>query len=301
MLFRPTSIALGKSTSSSKTWLARQFRDPYVKQRLSDPAAYRSRSAFKLLEIDNQWDEFLSKPDVNVVVDLGAAPGGWSQVVAGKLGWDTLPQKQPTPAPVYEEKSKELMDQYGTWSDRKTRAKKTKVVPEQLAFDPLNIDDAAEANIERGRGTIVAVDLLRMQPIPGVHSIQADFLSTEAETLIHGLLSAKGNPEGKIDIILSDMAANASGHIVRDVESSLEICHAVFEFARRNLRSSESIGRKRGGVLLMKHFQHPLLQKFRNETLESHFNDVKFVKPGSSRAESREGYFLCQGWKGDVY
>ncbi|KAF8193731.1 hypothetical protein BJ912DRAFT_1141726 [Pholiota molesta] len=65
------------------------LRDPYVKKRLSDPAAYRARSAFKLLEINENWDHFLDAPDVGAVVDLGAAPGGWCQVVANlnKLGW----------------------------------------------------------------------------------------------------------------------------------------------------------------------------------------------------------------------
>ncbi|GLB42997.1 putative ftsJ-like methyltransferase [Lyophyllum shimeji] len=300
MLFRPTSIALGKSKPSSAAWLARQFRDPYVKQRLSDPADYRARSAFKLLEIDNEWDNFLLKPDVNVVVDLGAAPGGWSQVVAGKLGWGNQPRKQAVTSFVDGESSRELRDERGTWRTPRKTSITRGPDSESLVFDPLNIDDALEAEQnQRGRGTIIAVDLLPMQPIPGVHCIQANFLSPDAETLIHGLLSTKGNPEGKVDVILSDMAANASGNLTRDVESSLEICLAVFDFARRHMRSAESIGRKRGGVLLMKHFMHPLLQQFRKETLESHFNDVKFIKPRSSRTESREGYFLCQGWNAD--
>lgn len=120
------------------------------------------------------------------------------------------------------------------------------------SFDPLNIEgeDFGAYDGKGGRGTIVAVDLLKMQPIQGVHNIQADFLSPQAETLIHALLAVKGNPAGKVDIILSDMAANSSGNNIRDIESSLEICNAVFEFAQGNLRSAENIGRKRGGVLL---------------------------------------------------
>ncbi|KAF5378109.1 hypothetical protein D9615_007563 [Tricholomella constricta] len=288
MLFRPSSVALAKAKSSSTAWLARQFRDPYVKQRLSDPRSYRARSAFKLLEIDNQWDEFLSKPDVKAVVDLGAAPGGWSQVVAGKLGWDEARPHEPTGGLVHGEKSAELTNEHGTWSVPKFPSRRRKQ-EDLLAFDPLNIDDVDEGAQNEGRGTIVAVDLLRMQPIHGVHCIQGDFLSPEVETLVHGLLSVKGNLEGKVDVILSDMAANASGNDVRDIESSLQICRGVFEFARRNLRSAESIGRRRGGVLLMKHFTHPLLQKFRTEMLMPNFNDVKYIKPGSSRGDSREG------------
>ncbi|EDR09996.1 RNA methyltransferase [Laccaria bicolor S238N-H82] len=245
MSFRPSATNLSSLRSSSKSWIARQARDPYVKKRLSDPASYRSRSAFKLLEINDQWDSFLTKPDVKAVVDLGAAPGGWSQV----------------------------------------------------PYDPLNIDDLEPSSALTGRGTIVAVDLLKMQPIHGVHAIQADFLAAETERRIHNLLSVKGNLECKADIILSDIAANASGNDVHDIESSLEICEAVFCFARQYLRSAERIGRRRGGVLLMKHFEHPLLQKFRVEKLLPNFHDVRYIKPDSSRSASREGYFLCQGWK----
>ncbi|KAG5650702.1 hypothetical protein H0H81_011322 [Sphagnurus paluster] len=277
-MFRPTSTLFSKSKSSSSTaWLARQFRDPYVKQRLSDPRSYRSRSAFKLLEIDNQWDGFLSKSDVRAVVDLGAAPGGWSQVVAAKLGWDeTSPPQQETQPLVgaYGANTPELLEEHGTWSapKRKASPKPRRGQKEHLeSFDPLNIDDVDAGAAGIGRGTVVALDLLRMQPINGVHCLQADFLSPEAETLIHGLLSVKGNPEGKVDIILSDMAANASGNDTRDTESSLEICEAVFAFARQHLRSAEDIGRRRGGVLLCvsRLFQvlSPLMFLLQNETL----------------------------------
>ncbi|KAG5642225.1 hypothetical protein DXG03_003394 [Asterophora parasitica] len=311
MTFRQSLIALSKS-KSAKAWLARQFQDPYVKQRLSDPQAYRARSAFKLVEIDSQYYHFLTKPDVKAVVDLGAAPGGWSQVVAGKLGWDeSRPQEEAasTAAGVGGEDVSKATGDYGldadmTWSSMTrvpTRRPRRKVQGELLAFDPLNIDfvNSDEIASTTGRGTIVALDLLRMQPIHGVHCIQTDFLSPEAERLIHGLLSVKGNPEGKVDVILSDMAANASGNQVRDIESSLEICQSVFEFARRNLRTAEDIGRKRGGVLLMKYFTHPLLQDFYIKKLRPNFHDVKSIKPPSSRGDSNEAYFLCQGWKGD--
>src|SRR5258708_34628427 len=86
MSFRQTLPLLTQSSrsKSSKQWISRQFRDPYIKKRLTDPASYRSRSAFKLLEINDQMGGFLDHRDVRTVVDLGAAPGGWSQVVAGE-------------------------------------------------------------------------------------------------------------------------------------------------------------------------------------------------------------------------
>ncbi|KAG6862998.1 hypothetical protein C0991_008911, partial [Blastosporella zonata] len=236
-----TGCLLRQPKPSSIAWLSRQFNDPYVKQRLSDPRAYRSRSAFKLLEINQQWDNFLSKPHVSSVVDLGAAPGGWSQVVAGKLGWDIFPAAPKEPvhkmkynpdaewsaAPEVEQAESPTSDQTPRSRYARNRGRNGRqAAPEEKDFDPLNIDSEPLDEPGVGQGTIVAVDLLRMQPIPGVNTIQADFLSPEAEILIHGLLSIKGNPEGKVDVILSDMAANTSGNHTADTESSLEICHA---------------------------------------------------------------------------
>ncbi|KAF9458089.1 ribosomal RNA methyltransferase FtsJ domain-containing protein [Collybia nuda] len=294
MFFRPTVVLLSKTQKpASKAWVARQSRDPYVKQRQS----YRARSAFKLLEIDALGNYFLGKPDVKAVIDLGAAPGGWSQVVAAKLGWTADPEDPPLLS------SSQKHNNQGPRKERHDDWKKDQAMRkgvEMRSFDPLNIEgeDFEVYGRRDGRGTIISVDLLKIQPIQGVHTIQADFLSPQATNLIHPLLAVKGNPAGKVDIILSDMAANSSGNDVRDIESSLEICNAVFGFAQDNLRSAEQIGRKKGGVVLMKHFTHPLLHEFRVNKLEPNFYHVTYVKPYSSRSESREGYFLCQGWKG---
>ncbi|KAL0948181.1 hypothetical protein HGRIS_010792 [Hohenbuehelia grisea] len=318
MAFRQ-SVPLWKSvTPSSRAWIARQYRDPYVRNRLSDPAAYRSRSAFKLLEIDEAFS-FLTKPHVQSVVDLGAAPGGWSQVVAGKLGW-TVDSLDALPSTSIDPLSAEEPSNSATWSElssdvgrgqaeitdpeesvripaRWTKKRAPKVLkPQEVlhSYDPLGIDD----EVYEGRGNIVAVDLLNMQPIRGVHTLQHDFLSSRAEALIKSLLTVRENPEGRADIILSDMAANMTGNTTRDTESSLEICEAVFAFAHRNIRSAASIGKRRGGTLLIKHFVHPLLQDFREKYLERNFYDVKYIKPKASRSESSEAYWLCQGWKG---
>lgn len=89
MSFRQTLPLLTQNSKSksSTQWISRQLRDPYVKKRITDPVTYRSRSAFKLLEINDKMGHFLDYRDVQTIVDLGAAPGGWSQVVSGKLGW----------------------------------------------------------------------------------------------------------------------------------------------------------------------------------------------------------------------
>ncbi|KAF9446292.1 23S ribosomal RNA methyltransferase [Macrolepiota fuliginosa MF-IS2] len=297
-------------SSSSRAWLSRQYTDPYVKKRLSHPTAYRSRSAFKLIEIDSRSD-FLTKPDVRAVVDLGAAPGGWSQVVAGKLGWEEQESRvMKVKGFAYGERGAKLNERYGTWSSPKLEALKgqdktrknwkEKEIRNEVeeTFDPLNIDDDNAGELPVGRGIIVAVDLLPMNPIHGVLDIQADFLRPETEDLIHQLLSVKGNMEGKTDVILSDMAANSTGNDMHDIESSLEVCESVYDFATRHLRTAESIGRRKGGVLLMKYFTHPHLQEFCRAKLTPNFHDVRVVKPPSSRSDSKESYFLCQGWKG---
>ncbi|EPQ53217.1 23S ribosomal RNA methyltransferase [Gloeophyllum trabeum ATCC 11539] len=249
-----------KSPSSS-SWLSRQSRDPYVKQRLM----YRSRSAFKLLELDAKYGGFLGKRDVRAVVDLGAAPGGWSQVSAGKLGLPNEPEEDA----VADEGSGSALPH--------SQPKRT------------------------GRGKdrlVVAVDLLRMNPIPGVKILQGDMLAPQTSVRIKNLLTRPGNPEGKADVVLSDMAANMTGNRIADSENSLDICRAVFAFTKDHLRSAESVGRRRGGVLVLKHFAHPLMTEFRKEYLDPSFADVAYVKPDSSRSESNEGYWVCMGWKG---
>ncbi|KAJ7280338.1 ribosomal RNA large subunit methyltransferase J [Mycena rebaudengoi] len=281
MALRPTLLACAQKPSSA-AWLSRQSRDPYVRLRASSDItsetaiSYRSRSAFKLLEMEDKW-RFLDRPDVHVVLDLGCAPGGWSQVAAQKLGWDRPPPRvgslrnRPEPAPPAAGAG---------WSTP----------------DPLDISHLETQHT--GRGTVVGVDLLRMTPLSGVQFVQADFLAPATEVQVRALMAHQGAPDGRADVILCDMAANATGNAFHDIESSLEICTSVFEFSKRNLRSAESIKRDTGGVLLLKHFAHPLLHMFRKTHLEPAFNNVMFLKPKSSRTESKEGYFLCRGWKG---
>jgi len=260
MVFRQSAICLSqKSKSKSSAWASRQLRDPYVKRRVADAAAYRARSAFKLLEINDEWGRFLEEPDVRCVVDLGAAPGGWSQVVADKLGWGvaSLRSLEKAVNVAIEDVGVEEEEYDGDdWKPPKKKKKRMgghKLVPEPLAhFDPLNIDDVDGAlSPVQGRGTIVAVDLLPIEPIHGVQTVKADFMQDATTRRIRELLVRHPeNPRGKADVVLSDMAANVSGNVAHDIEASLEICEAVFDFASKNLRSAQSIGRRKGGVLL---------------------------------------------------
>jgi 23S rRNA (uridine2552-2'-O)-methyltransferase len=252
MGFCQTAARLSVKRSQSKLWVTRQYRDPYVQKRLSDPAAYRSRSAFKLMEIDERYDGFLTEKDVNIVVDLGAAPGGWSQVVAGKFGWisDTVPRLSEGLA---EKKSPNPENSETLWSDvtlpkaPKFRRKGTSLPLD--GFDPLNIDNV-DLNPRSARGTIIAVDLLNILPIPGVQTVMGDFLTEGTEQIIRGLLFKANSRIPKADVILSDMAANTSGNEAHDSQSSLDICEAVFDFAAQNLRTAINAGRPKAGVLL---------------------------------------------------
>ncbi|EJF57691.1 S-adenosyl-L-methionine-dependent methyltransferase [Dichomitus squalens LYAD-421 SS1] len=335
--FHPSAVRLShKLPPSSRAWLARQYRDPYVKARLSYPANYRSRSAFKLLELDHRW-KFLNHDDVRTVVDLGAAPGGWSQVVAGKMGWtDSDWDVRLTKETVVSAngKGKSVLDAatagFGLKRGKREELKRRvggkmsdwSAVPPEGADELgdieeadftrlLDEEDTAEPPRQVGRGTIVAVDLLRMEPIPGVKTLQMNFLSPMADEYISALLrehhprilppdewARARHEDGKADVILSDMAANFTGSATADIEASITISEAVFEFVCRHLRTAESIGRRRGGVLVLKHFAHPKADEFRKAVLSPSFHSVAFDKPPSSRSESREGYWICAGWKG---
>jgi 23S rRNA (uridine2552-2'-O)-methyltransferase len=211
-------VKSGKSLSS-KRWLERQLNDPYVAR--ARRAGYRARAAYKLIEIDDRHR--LLRHGARVV-DLGAAPGGWSQVAAQRVG-------------------------------------------------------AAQ-----GRGRVVAVDVLDMAPVAGVDFIRRDFLDPGAGDEIKALLG------GPADVVLSDMAANATGHRKTDHLRIMALAEAAAEFAREVLAP--------GGAFLCK-----VLQGGTEATLlaalKRDFAAVKHVKPAASRTESAELYLLATGFRGD--
>src|SRR5260370_11240903 len=156
----------GKRKLSSKLWLERQLNDPYVAQAKRD--GLRSRAAYKLIEIDDKYH--LLKSGITVV-DLGAAPGGWSQIAAKRIG---------------------------------------------------------AAN---GKGKVVAIDVLEMPEIPGVAFAQLDFLKESAPDK---LLKMMG---GRADVVLSDMAANTTGHRKTDQLRILGLVEAAAAFASEVLKT----------------------------------------------------------------
>jgi 23S rRNA (uridine2552-2'-O)-methyltransferase len=202
---------------SSKLWLERQLNDPYVARAKRE--GMRSRAAFKLVEIDDKA-RFLKRGAR--VVDLGAAPGGWSQIAAQRVD-----------APKY--------------------------------------------------GKVVAIDLLAMDPLPGVEFAQADFLDAGAPAKIKKMLG------GRADVVLSDMAANATGHRKTDHIKIVALVEAAAEFARDVLAP--------GGAFLAKVLQGgaegDLLAALKRD-----FSTVKHMKPPASRSDSAELYLLATGFRG---
>lgn len=209
--------ARGRSAASTR-WLRRQLNDPYV--HASRRAGYRSRAAYKLIELDDRFG--LLAPGRRVV-DLGAAPGGWSQVAAERVG-------------------------------------------------------AAD-----GRGAVIAVDLLPMDAIAGVQILELDFEAPQAVAAIRRALG-----DGA-DVVLSDMAAPASGHRPTDHLRVMHLCELALDFAEGVL--------KPGGAFLCKVLKGGTEAALLNRMKRS-FKNVKHAKPPASRRESAESYVVALDFRG---
>jgi 23S rRNA (uridine2552-2'-O)-methyltransferase len=205
----------GRRSLSSKLWLERQLNDPYVARARRE--GHRSRAAYKLIEIDDKAHVLRKGARV---VDLGAAPGGWSQVAAQRVG---------------------------------------------------------------AQGRVVAIDVLDMEPVAGVDFAKLDFLDPAAPDRLKDMLG------GPADVVLSDMAANATGHARTDHLKIMTLVEAAAEFAREVLAP--------GGAFLAKVLQGgteaTLLARLKRD-----FTKVQHIKPPASRADSAELYLLATGFRG---
>ena len=195
-------------TKSSRAWLERQLNDPYV--RAAKSAGYRSRAAFKLKEMDDKF-RFLKRG--SKAVDLGAAPGGWTQVLVERCG----------------------------------------------------------------EGNVVGADIQAMDPIEGAILLQLDFMDAAAPEAIRACLN------GPVDVVVSDMAAPATGHRETDHLRVMGLCECALEFACEVL--------KPGGTFLCKVLRGGT-ERALLETLKQRFGKVHHMKPPASRADSAEMYVI---------
>lgn len=209
-----------KLKPSSRRWIERQLNDPYVQRAKAE--GMRSRAAYKIIEIDDKH-RILKKGAK--VIDLGAAPGGWSQIAVDRCGSDD------------ENKS------------------------------------------------IVAIDFLEMDQLPGVHIFEKDFLDDDAPD---ALIEALG---GAPDVVLSDMAAPTVGHRSTDHLRTMYLVEVAADFAIKVL--------KPGGHFLSKTFQGGT-EKELLALLKANFKTVQHVKPPSSRSDSVELYLLAKDFKGST-
>ncbi|MES1200321.1 MAG: RlmE family RNA methyltransferase [Pseudomonadota bacterium] len=197
---------------SSRKWIERQLNDPYVQRAQAE--GWRARSAFKLIELDEKFH--LIEKGARVI-DLGAAPGSWAQVV-----------------------------------------------------------------LKRGVGKVVGIDLLPIDALPGATFFEMDFLAPEAPDALRAALG------GAPDLVLSDMAANTTGHARTDQIKTGALAEAAADFAITNLAP--------GGIFVTKAFQGGLDNTLLTRLKQS-FTSVRHAKPPASRAESAEVYVVATGRK----
>lgn len=204
--------------TSSTQWLQRQLNDPYVAE--AQRLGYRSRAAFKLLQLDDKYD-FL-RPGVRVV-DLGAAPGGWCQVAV----------------------------------ERGAR--------------------------EKEGGCVVGLDILEMDDLNGVTTLQADFTKDEAVDMLFDAL------DGRADVVMSDMAAPTTGHKATDHLRIMNLIELAYDYARQVLNAE--------GTFIAKVFQGGAEADFL-AMLKRDFKTVTHMKPHASRQDSSETYIVARGFRG---
>lgn len=263
---RPLLRHSSSRSPSSSRYLSRQQSDPFSKSK----SHYVSRSAHKLLELQKASHNTLLRPGM-IIVDLGAAPGGWSQA-------------------AIEEISRGLGKGRGKW----------------------------EGGL--GRGRVVAVDLLPLhqsvRELEGVEEVTGDFLKMDTRARVVGCVGG----EGKVDLVLSDMLCNVSGNREKDDAGCLDLCRAVVGFAVKYLKpplpspppsppspppslstlpSPKPKKLSFPPSLIIKYLQSQSSTEFQHQVLQKYFRKVRCEKPESSRPESRECYWVCEGFLGE--
>ena len=228
----------------------------------------RSRSAFKLLQVQNQH-AFIRPGDV--VVDCGAAPGGWTQVAT------QLARADPR-------KALGMQKLLGLGSHHIPTASGADSLADEEAVEVWTEKDLVDGRMTK-RGLVVSIDLLRMETVPGAILLYPqDFLAPNTLEKVRACLGGR-----KVDVLMSDMAPNLTGQREADHHKSMELCQSVLE-------ARDILPLKRGGNLLMKLLQGGTEQEFRKR-LHEDFRSVKVVKPPASRSESKEIFILGVGYQ----
>ena len=199
-----------KRVKKSNSWRIKQHRDQFFKK--SKTLGYRSRASFKLIQLNDKF-KFLKK---NIkLLDLGASPGGWSQV-ASKL-----------------------------------------IIS----------------------GKILSIDIKAMDPLENVEFMKCDILDDDTENKVISFFN------GKLDVIISDMAADTTGNKSLDSIRTNQLCSEVIKLSSKILKPK--------GVLVSKLFMGDDFLEVKN-LAKSMFHNVNFFKPESSRDESKETYVHCK-------
>ena len=205
-----------KRTRTSNAWLREHVNDTFVQRAKAE--GYRSRASFKLMEIDDR-DHLIRSGEI--VIDLGATPGGWSQVAAKRM---------------------------------------------------------------QGKGRVIALDLLEMDPLHGVEFIQGDFREENVLQELEKMLAGQ-----RVGLVLSDMAPNMSGILISDQARVMHLAELGLEFSRNWLKPD--------GAFLVKVFQGYGFEEFVRE-MRLVFKTVSTRKPDASRDRSAEIYLLGKCLKG---
>ncbi len=203
-----------RRSNASTRWLQRQLNDPYVSE--AKRLGYRSRAAFKLIELHERFN-LISTGDN--VIDLGAAPGGWTQIA--------------------------IM-------------------------------------LNKAKGQVIGLDILPMDTIAEAITIQKDFTEDDAPQMLKDLMNGEAN------VVMSDMAANTTGHQQTDHLRIMMLVEMAFYFAKDVLAE--------GGTFIAKVFQGGAEGELLNEVKQC-FSSVKHWKPPASRKGSPETYLIAQGFK----
>ena len=200
-----------KKNKTSKHWLNKQKKDPFIRQ--SKIQGFRSRSAFKLIEMNEKF-QFINK-NTNML-DLGSSPGGWSQVASKKIKY----------------------------------------------------------------GKILAVDIKPMEKIYNVDFLKSDITNSDTFSKIYSYFNKK------IDLVISDMAANTTGNKNLDSYRTGELCLNAMDLASKILSKE--------GVFLSKIFMGAIYKEI-SENAKKYFKKIVIYKPLSSKKESKEIYIFCKG------